>query len=77
MRIRTILIGAVAVVLCGWMAAAALIQPGAASEPVVVPLDDTLCRAKLSNWLMRYEELAKPERERYESYRAYMGECVR
>lgn len=36
------------------------------------------CRAKLANWLMRHEELVKPEKERYASWQAYMGpSCVK
>lgn len=51
-------------------------QPSAAEAPQVQ--DDTMCRAKFANWMMRFEELAKPEREKWESFHGYMGkECVR
>jgi len=39
--------------------------------------DAMLCRAKFANWLMRYEELAKPEPERWRSFVNYMRpECL-
>ena len=36
------------------------------------------CRAKFANFLMRFEELSKPERERWEAFTQYMGpSCLR
>ena len=40
--------------------------------------DDTLCRAKFANWIIRHAELAKPEKERWDSFTGYMGkECLK
>ncbi len=48
------------------------------AKPAVVEVDHTYCRAKLANWLMRHEELAKPEKEMWESFYKYMGtECMK
>lgn len=49
-----------------------------AAQTDVPPRDDIHCRAKFANWLMRFEELSKPEKERWASFRGYMGqECVK
>ena len=49
-----------------------------ASGPQHVQVDHVFCQAKLNNWLMRHEELAKPFADRYGSYRDYMTEeCVK
>lgn len=53
-----------------------LMKPEA--EPVVIQRDETQCRAKFANFVIKHEELSKPERERWESFKAYMGpECVK
>lgn len=74
MRMRVLIVGVLLAVI--GLGGYALYQ-ASATELVAEQRDDTLCRAKLSNWLMRFEELAKPEKERWKSYRSYMGECVR
>lgn len=52
--------------------------PVEAKPAAVVTVDHTFCRAKLANWVMRHEELAKPEKEMWESFRDYMtSECVK
>ena len=49
-----------------------------AKPAAVVTVDHTFCRAKLANWVMRHEELAKPEKEMWKSFREYMtSECVK
>jgi uncharacterized membrane protein (DUF106 family) len=36
------------------------------------------CRAKFANYLMRFEELSKPEKERWEAFYGYMGDgCMK
>jgi hypothetical protein len=51
-------------------------SPSGATPPAQV--DHVFCQAKLNNWLMRHEELAKPFADRYGSYREYMTEeCVK
>jgi len=53
-------------------------QQSVEAKPAVEVVDQTFCRAKLNNFLMRFEELSKPEAERYQSYREYMtNECVK
>jgi hypothetical protein len=53
-------------------------SPSDAKPPAHVQVDHVFCQAKLNNWLMRHEELAKPFADRYGSYREYMTEgCVR
>jgi hypothetical protein len=53
-------------------------SPSDATPPAQVQVDHVFCQAKLNNWLMRHEELAKPFADRYGSYREYMTEeCVR
>ena len=48
------------------------------AKPAVEVVDHTYCRAKLANWVMRHEELAKPEKEMWKSFREYMtSECVK
>ena len=48
------------------------------AKPAVEVVDHTYCRAKLANWVMRHEELAKPEPEMWKSFREYMtSECVK
>lgn len=48
------------------------------AKPAEVVVDHTFCRAKLANWVMRHEELAKPEKEMWKSFREYMtSECVK
>lgn len=54
----------------------ALYQASVREAVPAVVHDDTLCRAKFANFVMRHEELSKPERERWDSFRAYMGGCV-
>ena len=48
-----------------------------ASGPVEVRVDETLCNAKYANWIMRHEELAKPQPEQWHAFKRYMVECVR
>jgi Na+-transporting NADH:ubiquinone oxidoreductase subunit NqrC len=80
MNVVTILVCVGVLVGTGWVALVDRQQQAQASEQQAKAEAErqVLCRAKLANWVMRYEELAKPEKERYESWREYMGrECVR
>jgi hypothetical protein len=53
-------------------------SPSDATPPAQAQVDHVFCQAKLNNWLMRHEELAKPFADRYGSYREYMTEeCVK
>lgn len=48
-----------------------------AQPPQVEAVDETLCNAKYANWIIRHEELSKPQPEQYHNFKRHMGECVR
>lgn len=50
--------------------------PSDATPPAHVH-DETLCNAKYANWIIRHDELAKPQPEQWHAFKRHMAECVR